>query len=615
MSEHHGPFWSIFQDLKRGSISRREFIRKATALGVGLPVTLFVLNAVKVDGAAAPAAAADHPSEGTEGQTRGAGGELKLLQWQAPTVLSQHVATGTKDQIASALVSEPLLSYLPDGSLVPTLAAAVPSKENGGLSPDLTTVTYKLKPGVTWSDGTPFTSADVAFTWQWIVDPANQSVDATTYGVIKSIDTPDDLTAVITFKSPQLGWYLTFAGGYKGAVYPKHILEGGPEKHNAFVKNPTGTGPYKVDSFKENDQVVYSANEKYREPNKPFFATVNLKGGGDATSAAQAVLQTGDWDFAWNLQVEPQLLTKMQEGGKGTVETASPSSPERVLINFTDPNKEVDGQRSELHTPHPFFSDKAVRQALALGADRQTMATQFYLGGDKEPPAANILTGVTPALASKGTSFEYNLDKANQMLDAAGWVKNGDVRAKDGVELKVTYSTTINSVRQKNQAVNKQNWEKLGFKVQLKQVDAGIFFDSSIGNDQNAKHFYSDLLMYTDGPTDAFPLAYMQNWYGGKDAANIAQKSNGWSGVNVHRYNNPEYDALYDSVLTLTDAEKAAEAFVKMNDIVVNDIVVIPLVARAAEKYAILKTLRNANVAGSLFEALYWNIANWNRTA
>lgn len=631
MSEQQRPFWTIYEELKAGRISRRDFIQKATVLGVGLPVTLFVLNAVNVRGVAAQAATpaagaggASAPAAGTEGQTRGAGGELKLLQWQAPTVLSTHRATGTKDQLAAGLVNEPLLSYLPDGTLVPALAAEVPSVENGGLAKDLTTVTYKLKPGVTWSDGTPFTSADVAFTWKWLVDPANQSTDITTYQVIKSVDTPDDLTAVVTFNTPQLGWYLPFAGSYKGSILPKHILDGGPEKHNAFAKSPIGTGPYTVESFKENDQVVYVANEKYREPNKPFFAKVNLKGGGDATSAAQAVLQTGDWDLAWNLQVEPQILKKMEaDGGKGSVKAASPSNVERIDFNLSDPNKEVNGERSQKDTPHPFLSDKAVRQAFSLAADRKTMSDQFYLGGDQEPPAVNILTGVGPTLESKNTSWEFNLDKANQVLDAAGWVKNGDVRAKDGVELKISYSTTINAVRQKNQAVNKQNWEKLGVKVQLKQVDAGIFFDSSAGNDQNAQHFFTDFQMYTSGPTDSFPLSFMAVWYGGTavpgDAAkpdgwNISQKVNGWSGVNNNRYHNPEYDKLYDGLLSETNAEKAAAAFIQMNDILINDFVMIPLVARAAEKYALLNTLRDANIAGSLSEVLYWNIANWNRT-
>jgi peptide/nickel transport system substrate-binding protein len=631
MARKQGPFWALYEQLKSGKVTRREFIEKASALGIGMPITLFVLNALKIEGAsAAPKgaaglsgrnqAAAAAPSEGTEGQTRGAGGELKILQWQAVTHLSLHNSTGTKDTLGASLVTEPLMHFLPDGTLIPTLVKEVPSIENGLLAADLTSVTYNLLEGVLWNDGTPFTSADVKFTWEWILNPENASTNSAYYGVVSAVDTPDDLTVKLTFGAPNLNWYLPFSGSPYGAVYPKHALEGGADAFNTFRTNPVGTGPYKVDSFVENDQVIYTVNEHYREPNKPFFATVNLKGGGQAESAAQAVFQTGDWDFAWNLQVQQSLLLEMEAaGGKGTLVTVPGTAVERIHINFSDPNTEVNGQRSEKNTPHPFLTDLAVRQALALACDRETMANEFYAGAPGEPPARNILTGIA-SVESPNTTAEFNLEKAAQTLEAAGWVMDGDVRKKGDVELKLSYSTTINAVRQGNQAVNKKNWESIGFNVQLKQVDAGIFFDSSAGNDQNYSHFYSDVQMYTNNPSSVLPLNYMQSWYGGSnpavaDGSNIAQKENGWSGVNELRYNNPEYNALWEAAEVETDPEKAAELFIQMNDIAINDVAVIPLVQRAAEKYAISKTLNNNNIAGSFFEALYWNIANWNRVA
>ncbi len=464
-----GPFWRVYQDLKAGRITRREFIARATSLGVGLPIVLFVLNAVKVQGAAAQSAPAGRPAVGTENIQRGAGGELKILQWQAATHLSLHNSTGTKDSLAASLITEPLMNYLPDGTLIPNLVTEVPSVENGLLSPDLKTVTYKLRPDVKWSDGEPFTADDVIFTWQWILDPANQSVSLTTYQAIENIEKIDDLTVKLIFKEGSLAWYFPFTGTYVGAVYPKHFWDGkDPQAANdEFRRNAIGTGPYKVESFTENDQVTYVINENYREPNKPFFSRVIIKGGGDAASAAQAVLQTGDWHFAWNLQVAPNILREMeQQGGKGKVIAQGLGAVERVLINFSDPNDESKGERSHKDVPHPFLTDKAVRQALSLASDRATIANQFYLGGDQEPPAVNILTGIA-ALESPNTSWEFNLDKAKQVLDEAGWVMDGDVRKKGDIELKVTYFTSINPVRQQTQAVNKQNWEAVGFKVTL----------------------------------------------------------------------------------------------------------------------------------------------------
>ncbi len=640
MSEMHqlpepGPFTRLYDDLKAGALSRRAFTARALALGVGMPVISFVLRAVPEAGAAprsrhagfgvaAQQGAAGRPAVGVEGKKRGQDGELKILQWQSPTILSPHVATGTKDYLASSIVLEPMMSYLPDGSLIPTLIKDVPTIENGLLAKDLKSVTYKLLDGVKWSDGEPFTAKDVVFTWKWIMDEANASVSIETYRPIANIEAVDDVTAKVTFNNPNANWFEPHAGSVWGNVYPEHVLSAGKEAADAFVQKPIGTGAYVVESFKPGDQVVYAMNENYRDPDKPYFSKVNLKGGGDAASAARAVLQTGDYDHAWNLQVEPQILKGLEEGGKGKLIVAVGNSVERLHVNFSDPNKEVDGQRSEKNTPHPFFSDIAVRQALNLAANRDAISTQFYQGKD-EPPTANILTN-TPLLGKystedKDTSWEFDVDKGNKILDDAGWTKNGDVRSKDGVELRMTYATSINAVRQKTQAVIKQALEKMGFKVQLQQVDSGIFFDGSAGNEQSINHMYNDINMFTNNPTTPFPTAYMTSWYAGPDGKNIAQASNRWNGQNYQRYNSPDFDKLFTAVQTETDLEKAAQLFVQMNDILIKDIVIVPLVNRAADKYAMAKSLihgdgpNDDNVALSPYEVNYWNIANWNRAS
>ncbi|MFM9108381.1 MAG: peptide ABC transporter substrate-binding protein [Chloroflexota bacterium] len=616
-----GPFSDLHAALKRGDLSRREFTLRALALGVAMPVISFVLRADTVSarpgrhlgwGVAAQGEAAAAPAVGMDGKKRGEGGELKLLQWQAPTMMSPHVSTGTKDYLAASMVIEPLLHYLADGTLIPCLAAEVPTVENGGLSEDLKTVTYKLKDGVTWSDGQPFTADDVVFTYNWVVDPANASTSAGVYSIIDTMEAVDPLTVKVTFENPNANWFEPHGGTQWGAVYPKHILDTEDKKgaHDTFLTKPVGTGPYKVESFSANDQVVYVINENYREADKPFFSKVNLKGGGDAASAARAVLQTGDYHYAWNLQVEPAVLAELEKGGKGKLVVGRGTSVERIELQFADPNKEVDGQRAEKNTPNPVIGDLAVRQALNLAAPRDVISTQLYAGPEFEPPTANILSGI-PAMASPNTSWEYNIEKGGQLLEEAGWKMDGDVRKKDGVELKISYATSINPVRQKTQAIIKQGLEKMGFKVELRQVDSGIYFDGSPGNEQNINHFYNDLQMYTNNATTPIPVAYMIGWYAGTDGENIAQKSNNWNGQNYGRYVSPEYDALFEAVRLETDIAKAAELFIQMNDILINEVAVIPLINRAADKYAIANELVEENVAVSDFEVNYWNIANW----
>ena len=381
-----------------------------------------------------------------------------------------------------------------------------------------------------------------------------------------------------------------------------------------FAQKPIGTGPYVVDEFIPEDSVQYSINQNYREPNKPFFATVNLKGGGDAASAARAVLQTGEFDFAWNLQVDPAVLNGLAEGGTGDLVVIPGTAVEFLTLNFSDPNKEVDGQRSQWQTPNPILSDKAVRQALALGVDRQSISENLYFGPPGEPPASNILLGIAGA-TSPNTTWEFDTDKGAALLESAGWTLQGDVRQKDGVPLNITYATTSqNDVRQKTQAVIKGDWEKMGFKVELLQIDAGTFFDTSAGNDQNFYHMYWDVSEYAWSPAGPYPLSYMLRWVS-HNGENIPQKENGWAEVDESRYNSPAYDALYDEAAKTTDPQRAAELFIQMNDMLIDDVVVIPIVQRASEKYGLAKTLNKDNIAGGPFESLYWNIANWNRVS
>ena len=334
-----------------------------------------------------------------------------------------------------------------------------------------------------------------------------------------------------------------------------------------------------------------------------------LKGGGDAASAARAVIQTGEYDFAWNLQVEPAIIEDMMSGDNttGVAKVTPGANVERIDFNFSDPGTEVNGQRSELNTPHPFLTDPAVRQAITTAVNRQQIADEFY--GEGNPPASNILSGI-PALESPNTDWTYDAEAAKQILEDAGWTGDG-TRSKDDVELSVTYATSVNQVRQKTQAVVKANLEEIGIAVQLEQVDAGIYFDSAAGNEQNINHFYWDFQMYQSVPSNPTPISYMEGWYAGENNRNVAQAENDWSGQNYVRYVNEEYDALLDAARTEPDPEVLADLFIQMNDILINDNVMLPLVV-VGSRTGIGNRLREDNLALGAFSYNYWNIANWN---
>ncbi|HEV2073249.1 MAG TPA: peptide ABC transporter substrate-binding protein [Thermomicrobiales bacterium] len=616
-SQNHasGPLRALYEGLKAGNIDRRTFVHRASLLGVSAASAVFLANTAGVaaqdasPAATAAAGSAERPAAGTENQERGAGGELKLIQWQAPTLLSPHVATGVKDFLASVLVLEPLMHYLPDATMIPNLVTEVPSVENGSLSEDLTEVTLKLLPDVVWSDGEPFTAEDVVFTIDWVKNPENASVNINTFETIESAEAVDEHTVKVTFAESNPLWFDPFTGTSTGFVYPRHVLEGGPEAHEAFLSSPVGTGPYVVESFTPNDQATYVINENYREPNKPFFSRVQLKGGGDAPAAARSVLQTGEYHFAWNLQVEPNVLSDMEaEEAPGALVPYPGVSIERINFNFSDPWTEVDGQRSHFGTPHPFLTDDAVREAIATAIDREQIANEFY--GQGQQPATNILYG-DPETESENTTREFDPEKAAQLLDEAGWTLNGDVRSKDGVELSAVYATSVNSVRQKTQAVVKSNLEAIGIKVQLEQIDAGIYFDGSAGNEQNINHFYWDMCMYQGVPNSPRPLSFFETWYAGPDGQNVAQAANEWNGQNNQRWQNEEYDAVFEQAQTETDPDAFADLFIQMNDLVINNHVIVPLVVVGSAR-GVSKALRVENIALAPFSYDYWNIANWN---
>ncbi|HXX39193.1 MAG TPA: peptide ABC transporter substrate-binding protein [bacterium] len=589
----------LIRDLRSGRLSRRQVITRLMALGVSAAGISSVLDAAVPQSARAAAAG------------RGASGVLKLLYWQAPTILNPHLAQGTKDFHASHVVCESLMSVDAAGKFTPVLAANVPSRENGQVAADGKSVIYKLKRGVRWADGRPFTSDDVVFTYQFI---ANKQTGATTYGSyvnVAKVEPVDPSTVKITFNAPTPAWYLPFVGTL-GMILPRHALDAyiGSNSRNApFNLKSFGTGPYMVDSFRPGDLVVYKMNPYYRDPNKPAFSEVQLKGGGDATSAARAVFETGEYDYAWNLQVEWPVLQHMMGEGKGQLAVGPSNGVEQIYCNMTDPNKTIDGQRSSAKAPHPFLSDVKVRQALALAVDTETMAKQLYgLEGDATP---NVLT-IPTSLASKNTKIVFDIAKAGQLLDEAGWQKGPDgIRQKGGVKMQMTYQTSVNSLRQKEQEIVKAGWQQLGAATTLKSVDAGVFFSSSPGNDDTYAHFYTDVEMFQSTYSSPFPAQYMGRFYSGDPAKDLAQKENDWSGLNIPRWVDKQYNTWYDQSQVELDPKKNAGLWIQMNDRVVGQGVSIPLIDRKI----VSSRANNLEVGPNMspFDDETWNIGDWTR--
>lgn len=537
--------------------------------------------------------------------------QLRLLFWQAPTILNPHLTrSGAADIAAARCCFEPLLTADDTGRLIPVLAADVPSVENGGL-PDARTVVYRLRPNVTWADGQPFSADDVVFTYQFVADPQTAATTGQNYQLVERVEAIDPLTVRVTFQEPTAGWHVPFVGKF-GMILPRHALQadiGAGARSAPFNQRPFGTGPYLVEEFRPGDVVSYVANPHYREAGRPFFRRMTLKGGGDQVTAARTVLQTGEYDFAPFLQLETDILEDLDRSlSSGRLLLAPGVGVELVFFNQADPNQEIDGERSHPSTRHPFLTDPQVRAALELAIDRPTIIQRVV--GRAGEMTANVLSR-PPALASATTHVEYDIDRANQMLDARGYARGGDGirRTPGGARMQMVFTTIVSGERQKIQAIIKDGWQKIGVETEIRALDPTTFL-AGPDNPASAYRFPADVQMSLFLFSSPFPTFFMRRYYAGANMQNWAQKSNNWTGLNLIKWFDPEYDRLYEQVLAERDPGRSQMLWQRLNDLVVQAHAVIPVVER---KFIMAVANGLTGPAPRVFDSETWNIAEWRR--
>ncbi|UQD71570.1 peptide ABC transporter substrate-binding protein [Bradyrhizobium japonicum] len=583
-------------EVKQGTLSRRSFIRTMAAAGIAAPVASQIL--LWNDVAMADATLQYKPTKA------GGGGPLKILLWQAPTLLNPHFAIGTKDQIASRIFFEPLAGWDRDGNLIPCLAAEIPTKANGSLAADGMSVIWKLKQGVKWHDGKPFTADDVVFTWAYAADLATAAYSTGSYKDI-TVEKIDDHAVKVLFKAPTPFWADPFVGSV-GQILPKHHFgdyAGAKSREAPGNLKPVGTGPYKFVEFKPGDLIRAERNPDYHVKNQPHFDTLEVKGGGDAVSAARTVLQTGEYDYAWNLLVEEEVLKRMEASGKGKVDITPSGNVEFIILNTTDPWTEVDGERSSVKTKHPTLSDPVVRKAFNLLIDRE--AIQKFIYGRGGIATASFVNQPQQFKSGKLT-YAFDVDKANKILDDAGWKRGADgIREKDGKKLKYVFQTSINGPRQKTQAIIKQACQKAGIDIELKSVTASVFFSSDVGNPDTYSKLYCDMEMYNTTQPQPDPERFLNQCVSWE----IANKENKWLGRNISRWSDPEADKAYKTAQQELDPVKRAALLIKVNEIFCEANILVPLLSRNIVGAGVNSLM--ADISG--WDVTTWNLGSWYR--
>lgn len=541
---------------------------------------------------------------------RGSDGEVKIIYWQAPSILNPYLSSGTKDIESASLVIEPLGRYDENGDLVPFLAEEIPTVENGGVSADLTTITWKLKSGLLWSDGSPVTSADVKFTADYCLNPEGGCAQLAKFEGVSSVDVVNDLTVKVTFSEPKPNPYGPYMGGQSPIIQAAQFAEctgaKAPECTEANF-GPIGTGPFVVTDFRPNDVIQMEANQNYRDPAKPAFAKLTFKGGGDATAAGRAVMETGEFDYAWNMQLAPDVLAKMAEGGKGVPIAAFGTLVERIEMNMTNPSPDLpEGERATAKHPHPFLSDVKVRKALSMAIDRELLVEVGY--GQAGRPTCNLVPA--PALyASDNTEcLTQDIAGANALLDEAGWVAGSDgVREKDGMRLSMLFQTSTNAVRQDFQALIKQWWSEIGVETELRNLDASVYFGGDPGSPDTFQRFYADVEMYANNFDGTDPESYLAS----RTCEKFPSPDSQWQGENINRYCDPEYDKLMAELGRTGELGKRGEIGKQLNDMLTKDsYVIVPLVDRGRVS---AHATSLGGVVLNTWDSELWNVADWYR--
>lgn len=548
-------------------------------------------------------------ADGHKGE-RGRDGNVSIIYWQAPSILNPFLSGGTKDVESASLVVEPLARYNEKGDLVPWLVNEIPTTDNGGVSADLTSITWNITPGITWSDGSAFTSADVKFTYEYCTHPEGGCAQITKFEGVKSVETPDDLTVVVTFEKATPNPYGPFVGGespiLQAAQFANCMGAAAPECTDQNF-NPIGTGPFVVTEFRPNDVITMEANANFRHEGKPAFASLTFKGGGSAEDSGRAVMETGEFDYGWNLQLAPDVIAKMAEGGKGVPVAGFGPLVERIMLNQTNPSPDLpEGERSTAKHPHPFLREPAVYKAMSMAIDRPLLVEVGY------GTAGNVTCNWVPAPdvfnSTALTCDTQDIAGANKMLDDAGFVdSDGDgVREVNGVPMKILYQTSTNAVRQDFQALIKDWWRQIGIETELRNINASVFFGGDPGSPDTFQKFYADVEMYANTFNGTDPQSYLGNGLCDKAPRPETQ----WQGENISRFCMPEFDELHAKLTSTAGIADRAEIGKQLNDMLVSNGGMIPLVQRGrVSAHAV--TL--GGVVLNVWDSELWNAADWYR--
>jgi peptide/nickel transport system substrate-binding protein len=466
----------------------------------------------------------------------------------------------------------------------PVLLTEMPDLDNGGISADGTVITMKLRPDLVWSDGTPLTSEDFQFTYEMIVNPANSVASTYPYDVITSIETPDAQTVVMNFDEPLASWMGTL---WKGLL-PAHVLgpvfeaEGNINNASWNFAPTVGCGPFVFDQWESGSYARFVANDNYWL-GRPKLDEVFIRFVPDDASQIAALI-AGDGD----------LGTFFAYSDVPTLENASID----VFKVYSGYNE---GWYYNMHPEkgHPALKERRVRQAIAIAFDRFSLNRDLLLG--LTIPAVTDWDNM-PYVDPELEPWPYDPDKANQLLDEAGWIdSNGDgIRDKDGVELVLKYGTTTREVRRDTQAVAQQQLAQVGVKLELLNYDSDIFFG---GYEEGGPAATGELDIFEYSGTPNYPDPDIAEWLCSEIPSDESP-----SGTNWMYLCDEELDRLFRLQATQVDFDERQQTFYQITRRIFEEAYWVGL-WQDPDLFGIAERVQNVKLSGT---TPFFNIMEWD---
>jgi peptide/nickel transport system substrate-binding protein len=603
-------------------LSRREVLRRGLALGLSTPVIGYLLAACggdDDDDDTAATATTSSDSAGTtpeaetdaspEGDERDAtsestgdtpwyvdphpgppqpGGMVNYLLYEDPDTLNPLIGgTGLALQPIVAML-EPLAETMPDGTWAPILAAEIPSTENGGVSEDLLTITWKLREGVLWHDGEPFTSDDVAFTWEAASSVEGGSIVASEFEKIVSVETPDDLTAVVTYSEFNVGFLDQFP-----YILPRHATGDVADMLNwDYNRAPVGTGPFKFEEWAAADHLTVLKNEDYREEGKPYLDGINFLVVPAEESRTAQMLQGDAHVMLWP---GSEAGDAFEGSDVAQVRIAPGIWISRLHFNLSKPFDD-DPSADE---PHPLFGDVKVRQAIGLAINRDRIVNEVV---DSTFLIDSILS--VGWINASAEPWDFDPEAAKALLEEAGWVEgSGGIREKDGVKASFVCNGYTNFLpNELAQLTIQEDLANVGIEMKIENQDFAVIFGTWEDRAPRMTGDY-DALFYDGGffiePHDSIQRQYHPSQVPGPDNP---------GGQNYWRWVREDVGEWIDAAGATPDIEERRANYQKVADAMREDVIMIPTF-QMTEGSAFSTKLHGFVV--STWEYSTWDCENW----